>query len=121
MDERRQPGRPRGSGARYVRVCFHVGRSYNVHIGRALWYEAGSPERVMLRRDRGAAPTLLYLVPCDAPRGYRVTQSPAPGLGMPRISVGRAIALELGLLPGRFAGRQERGEIVVDLAWPVLR
>ncbi len=112
-------GRPRGTGARFVRICFRKQGSNYLYIGRALWHELGSPPRVQIRRQRPQHPTLAYLVPCAAPLGYAVQQARCPGLGMPRISIGQSRTLELGLLPGRFAARLDQTAIVFDLAKPV--
>lgn len=114
-------GRPKGSGGRYIFVREPPGqsRSVAIGIGRGVWHEAGSPGRVQLRRLRREYPTKLYLVPCEAPIGYAVSQSTGPGLGMPKFGIGLSVWREAGLVPGRFAATVENGVIVVDLAQPV--
>lgn len=114
-------GRPIGTGATFVRIEFHAQRSHTVHIGRRLWQDIGAPGRVQLRRDRERSAITFYLLPCVAPLGFAVTCPPAPGGGMPRLSLGHARALELGLMPGRFAAGISELAIMVDLSIHVER
>jgi hypothetical protein len=101
-------GRPKGSGGRFVRVETPTHRSAVVHVAPALLQELGSPARLgIARQDRQ-----LVIRPAAGDVGYRVTTPSGPRGGMPRISIGRTQAADLGLSSGRHTARIEAGSIV---------
>lgn len=101
-------GRPRGSGGRFVRIETPTHRSAVVHIAPALLQELGSPDRVTIARvDRQ-----LVIRAAPPAAGYRVTFPTGPRGGMPRISIGRAQAADLGLSAGRHTAHLEGDAIV---------
>ena len=105
---RQKTGRPRGSGAQFVRVEDQGGqRSPRLHIGRALWQLLGEPSRFDLQRVGGR----VVLRPATGDVGYAVSRPPN---GMPRISIGNEALDALGLLlDTRYAGAIEGGAIVL--------
>jgi len=104
---KQRTGRPRGSGARFLRVEVPRKGSIVLHIGRALWQELGEPAYIQIQRIDNR----LELRPCGAGDGYRITQPPN---GMPRCSFGRETADTLRLLEGRILAHIERGAIISD-------
>lgn len=107
---KRRTGRPRGSGATFVR--FEPGgsdRTARLHIGRRLWQELGEPARLDLQRLGSE----LHLRPCGASEGYAVTR---PRDGMPRIGMGVSVAEALGLYEGRFEAEIRGGAVVARIA-----
>lgn len=105
-------GRPRGSGARFLRYepASGTARSGRLHIGRALWQELGEPERLNIQRI-GAQ---LHLWPAEHDAGYAVTSAGA-GAGMPRFSIGEGVALDLGLEERRYDATVAAGRIVAEV------
>lgn len=105
---RQRTGRPKGSGARFVRVEGRHGDKpgAQVHVGRALWQELGEPKRLDLQWIGGA----LRLTPCGAESGYALTRAPN---GMPKCSLGQDALDALRLAEGRYPARIEAGAIVV--------
>jgi hypothetical protein len=104
-------GRPKGSGARFVRwdppqvSASGERRSGHLHIGRALWQELGEPTRMNVQR-LGAE---LHLRPCGPGEGWAVTK---PINGMPRLNVGEEPATALRLVEGRHDAVIRAGAIV---------
>lgn len=104
----RKGGRPKGSGARFVRIeARETGHGAYVHIGRALWQELGEPKRLDMQRI-GAA---LTLTPCGDSIGYSLTRAPN---GMPKATVGQGTVETLRLEDGRYPALIKAGAIVVD-------
>lgn len=102
-------GRPRGSGATFVRFEPGGGRhSARLHIGRRLYQELGEPKRLDPQRLGGE----LHLRPCGASEGYAVTR---PVDGMPRIGMGVSVGEALGLYEGRFEATIRDGAIVARI------
>lgn len=102
-------GRPRGSGATFVR--FEPGterHSARLHIGRRLYQELGEPARL----DPQRLGSELHLRPCGASEGYAVTR---PKDGMPRINLGVSVAETLGLYEDRFEAEIRDGAIVARI------
>lgn len=105
---RSRGGRPKGSGGRFVRVERPAARSVVVHIAPALYQELGEPRHVDIARDtRG-----VFIVPL-AGGGSSVSIPPGKRGGMPRFSVGRDRADDLGLVAGKRVARIDGGAIVV--------
>lgn len=107
---RQRTGRPRGSGARFLRWEPPQGegkasrRSGQLHIGRSLWQELGEPERLRIERHGDQ----LRLIPCAEPLGWAVSR---PRDGMPRLNIGGVAAQRLGLSAGRHAAEVRDGAI----------
>lgn len=107
-------GRPRGSGARFVRWEPPVGegkvsrRSGHLHIGRALWQELGEPRRMDVQR-LGAE---LHIRPCAEGVGWAISRSERM---MPRLNIGDEPATNLRLVEGRHDGEIRGGAIVVRM------
>lgn len=105
---RQKTGRPKGSGARFVRVeARETGHGAYIHLGRALWQELGEPERLDIQRVGGA----VRLTPCDGSAGYRFTHAPN---GMPKCTIGQDALDALRLDERRYTARIEAGAIVID-------
>lgn len=105
---RSKGGRPKGSGGRFVRIETPTHRSAVVHIAPALLQEIGGPARLAIaRHDRQ-----LVIRPAAGDAGYSVSFPAGPRGGMPRISVGRTQAADLGLSAGRHQARIEACAIV---------
>lgn len=106
---KQKTGRPKGSGARFVRVeGRHGGKpGAQLHVGRALWQELGEPERLDIQRH-GAA---LRLAPCGDAVGYAVSRPPN---GMPRFTIGQDALEALRLDERRYDARIEAGAIVFE-------
>lgn len=101
-------GRPKGSGARFIRVEEPHGEySGRVHIGRALWQELGEPVRLDVQRIGSR----LELRPVES-GGYSVTR---PRNGMPRFSVGQETLDTLRVTAGRYRAEVRGGAIVVGV------
>jgi hypothetical protein len=106
---RQKTGRPKGSGARFVRVEPRAtGFGAYVHVGRALWQELGEPARMDIQR-LGAA---VRLTPCGDGAGYRFTRGPN---GMPKCTIGQDALDALGLIERRYDARIEAGAIVFEV------
>jgi hypothetical protein len=109
----RTGGRPKGSGARFLRWDAPTGtgkqdrRSGMLHIGRALWQELGEPARFDVQRI-GAA---LVLRPCGEGQGWAVGRPPN---GMPRLNIGEEAADTLRLAEGRYPAEIKDGAIVAS-------
>ena len=105
----RTTGRPRGSGARFIRIVTRRnGIGAVVHVGRAIWQELGEPKRLDIQRHGFGGQ--LWMRPCAEGIGYRVTQPPN---GMPRFTVGQDAVDALGLTEGRHDGAIISGAIVI--------
>lgn len=99
-------GRPKGTGARYIRVEEPQGEhSGRIHVGRAIWQDLGEPARLDVQRIGSR----LELRPVES-GGYSVTR---PKNGMPRFSVGQETLDTIGLVEGRYQGAVRGGAIVV--------
>lgn len=107
-DKQQRTGRPRGTGARFVRVDMPRWGTPRLHIGRALWQEIGSPRRLDVQRRAGT----LYLVPASSHEGYSVGSQ---GNSVPKISLGHSTLDTLGLVVGYYAAQVEAGMIVVEV------
>lgn len=80
-----------------------------IYVGRALWYAAGSPQRLDVQRLNGA----LWLIPADGDNGYSV--SVRPGL-MPRLRCDGVRDLVDHLSDGRYDAQASSSGIVVGEA-----
>lgn len=107
---RQKTGRPKGTGARFVRVeGRHGGKPGAViHVGRAIWQELGEPGRFDLQRVGGQ----LRLTPCGEGVGYAVSR---PKNGMPRMTIGQDALDALRLDVRRYEAHIEAGAIVADV------
>jgi hypothetical protein len=104
----RTGGRPRGTGARYVRwEPARSHRSGRLYIGRALWQELNEPGRMNVQRLGDE----LHIRPCLPAEGWAVTQ---PTGGMPWLTIGDEPATILRLVAGRHDAVIRAGAIVVD-------
>lgn len=89
-------GRPRGTGARFLRWEPNRDRpGGRLHIGRALWDALGRPARLNVERSGDT----LRLTIAEPGAGWAVIQ---PGPGMPRLSIGEDAATALRLVDGRW-------------------
>lgn len=101
-------GRPKGSGARFVRVeARETGHGAYVHVGRALWQELGEPRRMDIQRVGGT----VRMAPCSDGVGYRFTRPPN---GMPKATIGQDALDALGLIERRYPATIAAGAIVFD-------
>lgn len=106
---RQKAGRPKGSGARFVRVeARETGHGAYIHVGRALWQELGESKRLDIQR----VGTTLRLTPCGDGVGYRFTRPPN---GMPKCTIGQEALDALGLIERRYDATIEAGAIVFSL------
>lgn len=104
----RKGGRPRGTGARFVRIeARETGHGAYVHIGRALWQELGEPKRLDMQQIGG----VLTLTPCGDGTGYSLTRAPN---GMPKATVGQDTVEALRLNDGRYPAQIRAGAIIID-------
>jgi hypothetical protein len=104
----RTGGRPRGTGARYVRwEPARSDRSARLYLGRALWQELGEPARLNVQRLGDE----LHIRPCLPGEGWAVTR---PSNGMPWLTIGDEPATILRLVAGRHDAVIRAGAIVVD-------
>ncbi|HEU4324651.1 MAG TPA: hypothetical protein VFS21_16020 [Roseiflexaceae bacterium] len=103
----RRGGRPKGSGARFVRVEVPAapGRSWNVYVGTAVYQDVGEPERLDPQLIGGR----VWLRPVET-GGYKVTK---PGRSIGHFSVGASTIEALGLDEGRYATEIRAGAIVL--------
>jgi hypothetical protein len=107
----RTGGRPKGTGARFLRwepshgTGKHDRRTGSLHIGRALWQELGEPRHMDVQR---LGPSLV-LRPCLPGIGWTVTKPPN---GMPRLNIGDEAADTLRLAEGRYPAEIRDGAIV---------
>jgi hypothetical protein len=105
---RQKTGRPKGSGARFVRVePRETGHGAYVHVGRALWQELGEPARLDMQRIGRS----VRLTPCGEAEGYRFTRPPN---GMPKCTIGQDALDALRLDERRYDARIEAGAIVFE-------
>jgi hypothetical protein len=105
-------GRPKGSGATFVRIEEPRGQqaTWRIHIGRALWQQLGEFSKVRLSRVAGVL-TLTPAARGDASFGVYVVSQPTNG--MPRLSLGRETVEALALVAGRHAATLVDGAIRV--------
>ena len=107
----RTGGRPKGTGARFLRWQDAIGegkrdrRSGQLHIGRALWQELGEPRRMDVQQLGGS----LVLRPCGDGAGWGVSKPPD---GMPRLNIGDEAATALKLVAGRYPAEIKDGAII---------
>lgn len=108
-------GRPRGSGARFVRwspaATSRSGqrRSGVLQIGKALWQELGEPDRIDVTRNGSS----LFLRPCEDGQGWKVNVATYT---IPRLSIGTDSAESLGLDVCYYPStRISGGAIIVDM------
>lgn len=102
---RQRTGRPRGSGARWVRWEPRIaGRTGQLYVGRALWQELDEPARLDVQRLDGR----LVIVPCGAGVGWACIK---PSRGMPHLSIGDEAADALRLAEGRWPAEIRGGAI----------
>lgn len=107
----RKTGRPKGSGARFLRWEPPTGegkasrRSGQLHIGRALYQELGEPERIDVQRSGQT----LYLRPCLAGQGWKVNRGKNT---MPRLNIGEEPADTLRLRETRYPAEIRDGAII---------
>jgi hypothetical protein len=105
----RTGGRPRGSGARYVRwEPARANRSGRLYLGRALWQELNEPGRMNVQRLGDE----LHIRPCGPGEGWTVTR---PTGGMPWLTIGDEPATILRLVAGRHDAAIRAGAIVVTM------
>lgn len=111
---RQKTGRPKGSGAHFLRWESPRGegktdrRSGHLHIGRALDQELDEPKRMDVQR----LGSTLELRPCGEGEGWAVNRSPN---GMPRLSIGQEAADTLRLVEGRWPATIRGGAIVATM------
>jgi hypothetical protein len=112
---RQKTGRPKGSGARFLRwepprspSGVASRRSGHLHVGRALWMEIGEPRRLNVQRLGQE----LHLRLCGEGEGWAVSRSPN---AMPHLSIGEEPADTLRLLEGRWAAEIRGGAIVAAM------
>jgi hypothetical protein len=107
---RQKTGRPKGSGARFLRWEPPTGtgkkdrRSGMLHIGKALYQDLGEPARIDVQRSGSA----LVLRPCGAGQGWAVGVSVST---MPRLNIGEEAADTLRLVEGRYPAEIRDGAI----------
>jgi len=106
--ERPKGGRPKGSGGRFVRVDVPATGTLLVHIAPALYQELGEPARVMLERHERQ----IVMRPARGDTGYAVNRPTGARGGLPRFSIGRVAAADLGLNAGKHTAHIEDGVIV---------
>jgi hypothetical protein len=99
---RREPGQ-------YVRLGHeqdaHTGvLRLRVSLGRQIWYDIGSPERIDVQRT-GAE---IWIIPAKGGAGYQLIT----GVGLPSCVIDRAGPLA-HLAPGRYAASLRAGAIVI--------
>lgn len=109
---RQKTGRPKGSGARFIRVIARYGGKPGAQIcvGRALWQDLGEPSR--LRIYARTSDDHVVLEPCEPKVGYAVTR---PKNGMPHFTVGQQVVERLCLKTIRYDASVEAGAIVFEV------
>lgn len=105
-------GRPKGSGARTIKVVTRPGAgptAYWLIIGRALWQAIGEPAYVQLVRDgRGG----ISIVPADADDSYTI-HGPKQN-SIPRIACGNETLEWAGLYLGNeYPAHVNQGKIYI--------
>jgi len=107
-------GRPEGTGATFVRVEERASETgtgaARVFIGRARWQAMGQPARVSIYRRGG----FVCIRPSHSESSYAIV-GPASN-SIPRISVGEATLVRLGLMAGIYETRMSAYFCMIDLA-----
>jgi len=121
MTEEKINHRPVGSGYTTIRIQKRTDPTYGrdkqpipgtqnagyfIHIGRSLWQQIGSPERVAIDVTHK---NTYVICACGDSEGWRVVNTEQNG--MPRISIGKIAIEDLGLIEETYQGEVQDNQI----------